>query len=118
MTATTAQLDYSNDWQWWDNTESVTASLTRRAGATTVAITDAFRGDISRNAADVLGVDLVANSQIWSIPAELMGVNEFVQGDTITDADEVVWTVEAATLVTLGNSKLYWTVATNKRKGS
>lgn len=118
MAATTPQISYATDWQWWDNTESVTASLTRRTTTTTVTISDAFRGDISRTAVDVLGADLVANSQIWSVPASLMGSNEFVQGDTITDADSVVWNVEGAVLVTLGSSKLYWTVATNKRKGS
>lgn len=113
-----AQIDYSDDWQWWDNTEPVTVSLARQSGTTTVAITAAFRGDISRNAADALGVELVANSQIWSIPAALMGSNELCQGDTITDEAGIVWNVEAAVLVTLGTSKLYWTAATNKRKGN
>ena len=117
MTATTYQGDYSTDWRFWDNTESVTVT-TLRAGATTtsIAIGDAFRGDIERKAARLLDVDIVENDQIWTIPASLMGVNELRQADTITDGDVVVWIVLEATLVTLGTSKLYWLATSQKKR--
>ena len=119
------QGDYSNDYQWWDNTEAVAVSLLRPdpanpvppvALATTVSISMAFRGDIDGKATEYLGVSTEQFEQIWTIPTALLTTNELRIGDTITDADEVVWVIQAATKVMLGTSDLFWTVATSKRE--
>lgn len=119
------QGDYSNDYRWWDNTEAVTVSLLRPdpanpvppvALATTVSISMAFRGDIDGKAAEYLGVSTEQFEQIWTIPSALLTTNEMRIGDTITDADEVVWVIQAANRVMLGTSDLFWTVATSKRE--
>jgi len=112
-----AQIDYSLDWQWWDNTESLTVELFRSAGASSeVSVSAAFRGDIERKAVEFFGLEVVQNSQVWSVPASLLGSDELLQGDTLTDGDGVVWTVEAATLNTIGTSKLFWSAVTNKQR--
>ena len=115
MTATTCQLDYSRDWRWWDNTESVTATLTRAAGTTTVTITDAFRGDVEGKASNYPELIVSDKSVIWSIPYELLGsANRIEEADEITAGDGV-WIVDSATLVTIGTSKYYWLVVTHKK---
>jgi len=126
MTAT-YQGDYSNDWQWWDNTEPVTITVKRPnaanpvpAGATTtqISIDNAFRGDIDRKATDYSDVRIAEADQIWSVPTALVGSYKLHEGDLLTDADGVVWVVDVATEVTIGTSSLYWTLATSERRAN
>lgn len=119
------QGDYSGDWRFWSNTEPVTVTITRQnsanpvpagAATSTIAISDAFRGDISRQG--VSSPDLVVSSskQTWSIPSALLLGAELREGDTITDGSGVVWVIDSAVEETVGTSKLHWTAETTKRK--
>lgn len=121
---TNYQGDYSDDWEWWDNTEPVTITIKRAnssnpipAGATTtnISISDAFRGDIDSKLTEYSGIDIASVDQIWSVPTALVGANRIEVGDILTDGDGVVWAIANATEVTIGTSSLYWTLATNKR---
>lgn len=111
------QGDYSTDYQWWDNVESLSGSMPRAGAVTqTFSTTYAFRGDISGDAPSYLGAELQENSQVWSIPAASVGTYELLRGDTLTDSSSVVWVVDQATLVTLGTSKLFWLATTHRKQ--
>lgn len=110
------QGDYSTDYQWWDNVETVTGSI-KLAGGSTQAFTAnyAFRGDIARSDQDH-GIVIHGNEQIWCVPSAEVGNYELKEEDTLTDSASVVWVVRRAVLIYLGSSKLYWQVTTEKRR--
>jgi hypothetical protein len=47
------------------------------------------------------GVQLGSDSTVWNIPATLLESGDVIEeGDTITDANVVVWTVKGVSLLT------------------
>ncbi len=118
MAATTPQIDYSLDWRFWSNTESVTVNTTAAGGSagTPIVVSDAFRGDIDRDSNAWMDLLITAETQFWSVPASLMGSTQFREGSVIVDASSVSWLVTGAKLVSVGNSALYWLVATVRKR--
>lgn len=118
------QGDWGSDYLYWDNTEAVTAHVTTPNAAaagvdpttTEVAISRAFRGDISKAGKPLGDVLIESDTQEWSIPYALLGAYSFTQGDKIVDADDVTWIVTSSVLYRVGSSPLYHLAQTSKKQ--
>ncbi len=111
-------IEYSNDYQWWDNTEAVTITLVRESGTTTVSVAIGSRSDISTRelASSTQGV-FQAGDVRWKIPVILLGIsNRLLPDDLITDASGVVWNVRSVSEVRVGTSRLHWEAICAERK--
>lgn len=118
-----SQLDYSDEYTYWDNTEPVTVTIKRPTLATpgvptsvNLPITIAFREDLDRDTAAVLGVQVTETTQVWNIPAKLLGNEELQVNDVITDTEGGVWTILAAKCLRIGSCKLHWVAPAIKRR--
>lgn len=110
----TTTLDVTKDYLNWDNTEAVTVSLIRTTGTTARTIANALRRAINRTDSQVAGVQIGAESTAWNIAVDQMTTgDEIKEGDTVTDADSVVWTVKIVALLTF---KTRWRVVCTKNR--
>lgn len=116
MTATTAQIDYSRDWRYWDNTESVDVTMERAGGVSrTVPISDAFRGDVEGKISNYPELIVSDKTVIWSVPYELLCPSNTLQEVNEIEACDGIWIVDQATLITIGSSKYYWLATSHKK---
>lgn len=80
---------------------SVTLTQNRGGTPTTTTIHGAIRRPVSLNLEIYAGVQLQGDEIIWKLPANLV-TGEVLQGDTITDAANVVWANQSAKLLLMG----------------
>lgn len=100
-----ADIDVSNDYQFFDNTEAVTLTLKRFAGDTTVSIASALRGRTSRDEPIRSGAALMRDSLSFFLPGdEVTSSNEVEPGDTVTDASANIFTIKSVGRVEMGGS--------------
>jgi len=104
-------VDYSDEYQHWDNTEPVTVVVRRPAaehGTATVDVSVARRGTPRRDAQFFNGVRLQGNEMTWLIPAALMDGVEITPESSITDEPGNKWIVITAVELRLGSSRGHW----------
>ena len=104
-------LDYSDEYQHWDNTEPVTVVVPRPAseqGTATVDVSVARRQTPRRDAQFFNGIRLQGNEMIWHVPAALMDGVDIRPDSTITDGQGIKWIVATAVELRLGASRGAW----------
>lgn len=94
--------DAANDYQWWENTETVTLDYLRAAGDAQNADITAQRLDPSEAQADFAGVNINGEALVWNIPDTLCTNGTPEIGDTITDAASAVWRIKSIQTVRFG----------------
>ena len=104
--ADVADIDYSTDYLWRTNFESVTVTIPSTAGTTVVS--RATREFITARRAYYSGVSLSGKELIWNIPIT-QHTTRIQPGDaTVTDADGIVWNVKRVKKTYVGRSPLDW----------
>jgi len=101
-------LDYSDEYQFWDNPEPVTVVVNRPTeeyGVTTIPVAVAQRGSPRRNSQFFNGVQLKGNEILWKLPVPLMDNVIPLKGSTITDEAGVSWVIETVTEIRIGSSR-------------
>ena len=99
-------IDVTTDYLIFDNTEAVTVTLKRAAGDTARSVTSALQRAVTRNDSQTAGVQIGSDSTVWHIANdELTSGDAIKEGDTITDAASVVWTVKG---VSFGTFETRW----------
>jgi hypothetical protein len=96
-------LDVSTDYKIADNTEPVTVITKRASGNTSISVTGALRRAVRREHQFFGGVSLQGDELIWNIPDGQLSGAELQKGDTITDAQSVVWTILSVAILTFGS---------------
>lgn len=108
-------IDYSGDYQWWDNTEAVTVATTLGGTTTTTSVAKALSLDINRSLfrgmAGIEGDDLV-----WMIPVALMGSVEINQADKITQGSGKIWLVKQVFKRGIGTSDTHFECLCAKKR--
>ncbi|WP_013626599.1 hypothetical protein [Rubinisphaera brasiliensis] len=109
--------DYSDEYKWWDQTESVTLTLKTTDGDEVQCIERAKRTGVNNRETVFQGVSLYGTEQFWLIPSALVDDNRVVhEGDTITDEDGAVSTIQAVQLVRKGSSKSHYRCLCSERE--
>lgn len=122
-----SQVDYSDDYQHWDNTEPVTVTIKRANPVTpgspvttAIPVALAIRDDLERKLFPLVEVRSSEDACMWSVPCALLVVSatqhELQLDDRVTDADSVVWIVVDLKLIRVGTSKLHWIAACVKQR--
>ena len=96
------QPDTSAHYLFWHNTEAVTLTVQRSAGATAVAGVTALRRALSRGEHAAGGAHLHEENVAWNLPHALLAGQEPQPGDTLTDSVGVVWMIAAVQRLTWG----------------
>ena len=95
-------LDVSDDYTIFDGVEDVTVTLRRTTGDTARSVSDALMRSVAGSDSQAAGVVIGADTTSWTIPVDELESGDVIQeGDTITDAASVVWTIKSVTHATL-----------------
>jgi hypothetical protein len=92
-------VDLTQDYQYTDATEAATFSAQRSSGQFTVPLSFAKRLDLDRALGRSLGIVSIEQDAIaWyvsgnELAANNSGLSDCQEGDTITDAAGIVWSV-------------------------
>ena len=109
-------IDYSDEYKYWDQTESVTVTVLVNEGGvrteSSVPVAIARRGSREQNESVFNGITLDGNETFWLIPYALMGGTAISRDHVIRDGNNVEYKVKTARLVTKGASKIYYRCAT------
>lgn len=93
------QVITSGNYLVWNNTEAVTLNLYRNGATDTVSVASALRGSVGWRDNQTLQVLQETADQTWNIPEALLNPSSngrtIRRGDSITDAQSVVWAVVA-----------------------
>lgn len=104
--------DIASDCTLLDGSESVSVTLRRPEGRTTIVVDGALRRTISRDAKAFDGVTLIGDETVWHIPHAPLGIGQALQpGDSIAAGNEV-WSIVASQHETLGTR---WRCACRKQ---
>jgi uncharacterized protein YerC len=110
-------LDLSDDYQFFDNTESVNVEI--RSISQTVRVDNALRRSLSKREQESLGGLLTNSSVVWEIPvAEFGDAYDIQEGDFIYELDPdrpLTWSVVSASLATL---RTRWRCVCNKQRAT
>lgn len=111
---TTQQLDYL--YLKMPGTEAVTLTTKRGVNndtTATVSVSHAWMRDISRDDVQRGLVTSAHEGIVWNIPNVLLAGSEIETGDTITDANSVVWKVMSVSRVRL---RTHWRCICRREK--
>lgn len=110
-------IDYSDDYTYWDQTEAVTVTLRTSSSSASRSIATAKRTNANRRETTFQSVTLYGDEVFFLIPNALLEDDDkILEGDTITDATSVVYTVTAAQQVQKGASKTHFRCLVSERK--
>ncbi|MFN0051076.1 MAG: hypothetical protein ACKV0T_02735 [Planctomycetales bacterium] len=85
-----------------DGAQTVSITLRRPEGRTTITVANALRRALTRDSRSFDGVQLRGGDTVWHVPqAALPGSVELFPGDTLADGTDT-WSIEAATREALG----------------
>jgi hypothetical protein len=101
-------LDYSDEYKWWDNTETVTVSFRRYAGDVQIDLSSALRQQLNRRHAAFASIDIEGDETVWVLPEALLEGEEPKKGDEIEDSDDVTYTIVSAVRRGIGASITHW----------
>jgi hypothetical protein len=95
--------DLANDCLSLDGSETVSVTLRRPQGRTTLTVAAALRRSLARDLREFEGVTLRGDEIVWHIPGSLLGAGQELQpGDTISVGVEV-WSIVRVQRETLGS---------------
>jgi hypothetical protein len=104
--------DLAADCTLLDGSESVSVTLRRPEGWTTIVVAGALRGSIARGETNFDGVTLIGDETVWHVPHASLGADQKLQpGDSIAAGDEV-WSIVATQHNTFGTR---WRCACRKQ---
>lgn len=120
----TLAAEIADDWKDFDGLETVTLRQVRPDGAAEVSLSyedddgetqpAALRREITRRESLALGgVGLESETAAWELPVSVVGSGGVKIGDTLTDADGVVWRVQMVNHSTL---KTRWRAVCTKQE--
>jgi len=109
-------IDYSDDYQYWDNSEAVTVTVRRAGSNEEVSVSIAVRESGDTSSEFFNGIRLRGDELLWHVPVALMDSNEIEPGDEIKDAGNVKYNVQSVVKAGVGNSAVEFQCLCKKQR--